>query len=239
VVAAATIGAVAAGAALLEAALLPGIVIGGAALLAPGVVDKVRRGSRRLIGAAVRRAVVPAASASGRPSVAGFPIARTLAKTVTYRIVVTSLDFTWNYAILGDIGLSAGLSAISLAVGPVFYLVHETAWQAFGAPIRREPGRWGPAVAIPLPLGRGADPQTAERPRFTVSRAVAKTITFRTIATTMDFTVNYAVVGEFGTALALSAFGIVVGPFVYLGHEMAWDRYGEQAFGPPAEALSP
>jgi hypothetical protein len=24
----------------------------------------------------------------------------------------------------------------------------------------------------------------------------------------------------------LTAFGFVVGPFVYLGHEMAWDRFG-------------
>jgi uncharacterized membrane protein len=55
---------------------------------------------------------------------------------------------------------------------------------------------------------------------------LAKTITFRTIATTMDFTTNYVVVGDLATAAVLSAFGFVVGPFVYLGHEMAWDYYG-------------
>jgi uncharacterized membrane protein len=42
----------------------------------------------------------------------------------------------------------------------------------------------------------------------------------------VDFTATYVVVGEFATAVTLSAFGFVLGPFVYLGHEMAWDYYG-------------
>jgi hypothetical protein len=36
---------------------------------------------------------------------------------------------------------------------------------------------------------------------------------------------GYVVVGDVATAAGLSAFGLVVGPFVYLGHEMAWDYY--------------
>jgi hypothetical protein len=34
------------------------------------------------------------------------------------------------------------------------------------------------------------------------------------------------VVGNLATAAALSAFGFVVSPFVYFGHEMAWDYFG-------------
>ncbi len=41
----------------------------------------------------------------------------------------------------------------------------------------------------------------------------------------MDFTATFVVVGDLATAAGLTAFGFVVGPFVYLGHEMAWDRY--------------
>jgi uncharacterized membrane protein len=55
---------------------------------------------------------------------------------------------------------------------------------------------------------------------------LAKTITFRTIATVMDFTANYVVVRDVATAVGLSAFAFVVGPFVYLGHEKLWDYYG-------------
>jgi uncharacterized membrane protein len=89
---------------------------------------------------------------------------------------------------------------------------------------------------IPLPLRPDADAPPAGRAGFTISRALAKTITFRTIATTVDFTATYVVVGEFATAVALSAFGFVLGPFVYLGHEMAWDYYGsprERTADPP------
>lgn len=42
----------------------------------------------------------------------------------------------------------------------------------------------------------------------------------------MDFATNYVVVGELAMAAALSAFGFVAGPFIYLGHELVWDRYG-------------
>jgi hypothetical protein len=34
-----------------------------------------------------------------------------------------------------------------------------------------------------------------------------------------------------GAAAMLSAFGFVVGPFVYFGHEKAWDTYGSRRAG--------
>jgi len=79
-------------------------------------------------------------------------------------------------------------------------------------------------VRLPL-LSDATAPQTG-RGELTISRALAKTITFRTIATAMDFTANYVVVGDLATAVGLSAFAFVVGPFVYLGHEKLWDYYG-------------
>jgi hypothetical protein len=42
----------------------------------------------------------------------------------------------------------------------------------------------------------------------------------------MDFTANYVVVGDLATALGLSAFGFVAGPFIYLGHKLVWDYRG-------------
>ena len=80
----------------------------------------------------------------------------------------------------------------------------------------------GPNKKTPLVGGGG----------FTINRALAKTITFRTIATTMDFTTTYVVVGDLATAAMLSAFGFVIGPFVYLGHEMAWDYYSSRTITP-------
>jgi uncharacterized membrane protein len=250
VTAAATIGVIAAGVALFEVALLPGMVIGGAAVLAPKYLPKylpkLGRRLRPLFESTVRPRVEPAVPVPGRPDVEvppaappRFAIKQAVAKTITFRIIVTTLDFTTNYLVLGELATAAGLSTFALVAGPVFYLAHETAWNYFGASVERKAGPWGTTVDLPVlpPLRPDAKTPPAGWGGFTISRALAKTITFRTIATTVDFTANYVVVGEFATAVALSAFGFVLGPFVYLGHEMAWDYYGsprEAAIDVPA-----
>lgn len=245
---AATVGIFAAGVALFEVALIPGMVLGGAAVLAPKYLPKLRRRLQPLFSSTVRRRMAPTAPLPKPADVKAQPtvphrlaIKQALAKTITFRIIVTTLDFTTNYVVIGELATAAGLSAFSLVVGPVFYLAHETAWNYFGPTIGRKAGGWGTAVDLPvlLPAGSDAKASLAGR-RVTISRPLAKTITFRTIATTMDFTTNYVVVGDLATAVALSAFGFVIGPFVYLGHEMAWDHYG--SFGKPslnALALAP
>jgi uncharacterized membrane-anchored protein YjiN (DUF445 family) len=65
---------------------------------------------------------------------------------------------------------------------------------------------------------------------------ISSWFTFRTIATMTDFTTNYVVVGDLATAATLSAFGFVVGPFIYLGHEMTWDYYASPQRGRPRSA---
>jgi uncharacterized membrane protein len=226
---AATIGVVGAGMALLEAALVPGLLIGGAAVLAPKYLPKLRRRKKPGLGSSARRRAKPAARPPRRQDVAtpfaalpGFVIKRALAKTITYRVVITSLDLTWNYIVLGEAAAAAGLSAISFVVGPVFYFVHETAWHSFGPSAMRRVGLWRAAVDLP---DQEANAPYAGRVRFAIDPTLAKTLTFRTLATTMEFATNYVVVRELGTAAALTAFGFVFGPFIYLGHEKAWEYF--------------
>ncbi len=211
---AATVGAVVAGAALLEAALIPGVAIGAAAVLTPGGLPWLRRNVAPLFKPAKRRPVAEAATVAPL----GFPIKRALAKTITYRIIVTALDFSWNYVVIGEVAAAASLSAITLAVAPVFYFVHEAAWEYSSAKARRAAGADvdSPDATAPM-VGLGG---------YSVNRTLAKTITFRTFATTTDFATNYAIVRDLPQAAMLTAFGFVVGPFIYLGHEMAWDRFG-------------
>jgi uncharacterized membrane protein len=217
--------AVLAGVALFEAALIPGVVIGGAAVLAPKYLPKLRRGLGPLFGSSVRRPPRPKAPPPSRQAVnalaaapGGFAIKQAVAKTITFRIIVTTLDFTTNYVVIGELATAAGLSAFALVAGPLFYLAHEMAWNRFGPP--SEAG-----VPVRLPLLSDATASQTGRSELTISRALAKTITFRTIATAMDFTATYVVVGDLATAAGLSAFAFVVGPFVYLGHEKLWDYY--------------
>ena len=216
---------IAAGAALLEAALIPGIVIGAAAVLAPGYLPKLRRGIQSALDA-VQQPSTPAPAFEPLdieallPAPRAFGIKQAVAKTITYRIIVTTLDFTSNYVVIGELATAAGLSTFALVAGPLFYFAHETAWNYFGPA-----GDDIELSALP-PIRADAELAPAPEGGLTISRALAKTITFRTIATVVDFTATYVVVGNVGTAALLSSFGFVVGPFVYFGHEKLWDHYG-------------
>ncbi len=231
---------VVAGAALVEAALIPGVVIGGAAVLAPRYLPKLRRGLAPLLNPGKpakpqARAARPAQSQAGFKLPVALPgrlgISQAVAKTITFRLIVTALDFTSNYVVLGEVTTAAGLSGFALVAGPVFYLVHETAWNYYG-PSDSAGDR--PVLRVTLPQAMEG---MTSRKDIGISRALAKTITFRTLATIMDFTTIYLVVGDLATAAGLSAFGFVVGPFVYWGHEKAWDYYTSS--GQPPVALLP
>lgn len=219
--------AVLAGAALVETALIPGLVIGGAAILAPKVLPQLRRriapfvnGAPRARTAARRPAArpnskAPAAAAAILPALG---IKQAIAKTITFRVIVTALDFTSNYVVIGEFNAAAGLSTFALVVGPLFYLAHETAWN-YLAPCESE-------VDISSLLPRRSDAGVEEGQRgLTISRALAKTVTFRTLATAIDYTALYVVTGDPLTAVGLAAWGFVVGPFVYWGHEKLWERF--------------
>jgi uncharacterized membrane protein len=252
----ATVGVIAAGVALLEVALIPGMVLGGAAVLALSLLPKSVAESLSLRG--LRRRLKPlldfsppVASNASLPKISGqnlpvvksalpvqFTIKQAIAKTITYRIIVTTLDFTVNYVVIGEVATAAGLSAFALVVGPLFYLAHEAMWNRFGDADKRVDLTaylpWRLNAKTPSDeAGFPDEASSGERPGFTISRALAKTITFRTIATTMDFTTNFVVVGDLVTALTLSASGFILGPFVYFGHEMVWDYYGSPGVRTP------
>jgi uncharacterized membrane protein len=222
--------AVLAGAAVVEAALIPGLVIGGAAMLAPKVLPTLRRRVAPLMNAAAasrptaRRAAAqsngkarPAASALLPTLLPALGIKQAIAKTVTFRVIVTALDFTSNYVVIGEFNAAAGLSTFALVVGPLFYLAHEAAWN-YLAPVEGD-------VDISSLLPRRSDAGTDDQRSVIISRAVAKTVTFRAIATVIDFSALYVVTGDPLTATGLAAWGFVVGPFVYWGHEKLWERY--------------
>ena len=242
----ATVGVIAAGVALLEVALIPGMVIGGAAVLAPRLFPdfKLFPKSKLLPKSLPKSKLLPnplpglrrrlkplldfgppvtsrdSLPVAGAPLPVEFTIKQAIAKTITYRVIVTTLDFTVNVVVIGEVATAAGLSAFALVVGPLFYLAHEAAWNRFGDSDKRVD------LTALLPMRRDTETASDEPRGFTISRALAKTITFRTIATTMDFTTNFVVVGDLATAALLSASGFILGPFVYLGHEMVWDYYG-------------
>jgi uncharacterized membrane protein len=220
--------AVVAGAALFEAALVPGLILGGAAWLAPKILT--RRGGK---AGGQKLKLVRIEKSSSRdvtvkpPAelVAKSQLGRTIAKTITFRLIVTTLDFTTNYIVIGEIATAAGLSTFNLIAGPLFYFAHEAVWNRLG------PVEAGAGVRLTLPT---SDPDS-EPTQLTISPALAKTITYRTIATIVDFTTNYVVVGNVADAAILASAGFFLGPFVYFGHEKAWEYFA----GDPAMKSNP
>jgi uncharacterized membrane protein len=233
--AAAAIGAVGAGVAIVEAAAVV-LVAGGAAVMAPRLWHGLRSRNKPEAPSLPPPEPEPPADAESRLiSLPGFQIKQALAKTITYRVIITACDLGWNYAILGDPTAAAGLSAISLAAGPFSYFIHETGWNRFGPRIMKNG-----VVSVPLPaLGQKSGGPQGQKPAIAVERSIAKTITFRTIGTVMEFSTNYAVVRDVTTAAWLSAFGFVLGPFIYLGHEKAWELIpAPKPKAPPRLALA-
>jgi uncharacterized membrane protein len=163
VAAAATIGVIAAGVALLEVTLIPGMAIGAAAVLAPKYVRKLRRHRPLPSNSIVRQRADPAVDPPDRPEVmaalaapAGFAIKQAIAKTITFQITVTTVDFTTHFVVIGNIATAASLSASHLILRPLFYLMHETAWNYLSPPVRRRAGlknnrALGPSLIRPLP----------------------------------------------------------------------------------------
>src|SRR5580692_11271938 len=167
------------GAALFETALIPGLLIGGVAVLAPrylpkGTLPKLRRRVETLAEKALHRQ--PAGEATAAPqqqSVVGsaqnilpkFAIGQAVAKTITFRIIVTGLDFTTNYLVIGEVATAAGLSTFNLIAGPLFYLAHEASWNYFGSADDVD------LVAITVGV-REAHAEPGSLSRFTISRAL-------------------------------------------------------------------
>ncbi len=220
VAATATLGAVGAGVALLEAAVLV-LALGGAVVLAPRLWREVR-GRRKPTSLPLPPPAEPEPSSDAETrfiSLPGFKIKQAVGKSITYRVVITACDLSWNYAILGEAAAAAGLSAISLAAGTIFYFVHETGWNRFGSRVAKNG-----VVSVPLPaLGWRTGATQEEKNEIAVEQSVAKTVTFRAFATVTEFTTNFLVVGDVATAATLTAFGFVLGPFIYLGHEKVWE----------------
>ena len=239
----ATVGAVAAGAAIVEAALIPGLLIGGVAVLAPrllsrdmlsGLGARLRRTAPSPVRVPFAATAQPAeAPVSGEP--ASFDTWRAVVKTFTYRVIVTTVDFSANYFVIGELATSAGLSSLSLVAGPIAYFAHEAAWHYYGPASARHPDPLNAAVHVPIPgAAEGNENGRTPLARVKVSRALAKTVTYEGVTAVSEFGANYFFVRDLAAAAGLTAFSIVIAPFVYYVHEKAWDYYDTTKARPPA-----
>jgi uncharacterized membrane protein len=240
----ATLGAVVAGAAVVEAALIPGLLIGGAAVvLAPRLLPRDMLSG---LGHRLRRAVASpapaaptarAAEAEASGEGASFDPWRAAVKTITYRVMVTTADFGANYFVIGEFVTAAGLSSLSLVAGPIAYFAHEVAWHYYGPASARHPNPFEAAVHLPIPGAAGGGNNGRTRfPSLKVSRAFAKTVTYEGVTGVSEFGTNYFFVRDLAAAAGLTAFSMVIAPIVYYVHEKLWDYYDATKARSPAVA---
>jgi uncharacterized membrane protein len=244
---AAAFGAVAVGAAIVEAALIPGLLIGGAAALAPGLLPRDTLGNlgkrlRRTTPSSKRAPSAPAAHSPEGPAIgepASFDTGRAIIKTFTYRAIVTAADFGANYVVIGELATAAGLSSLSLVAGPIAYFAHEAAWHYYGPASARQLNPLEATVHVPIPGATAGEENGAARfANVKVSRAFAKTVTYEGVTAVSEFGANYFFIRDLAAAAGLTAFSIVIAPFVYYVHEKVWDYYDATKARPPA-ARSP
>jgi uncharacterized membrane protein len=179
-----------AGAALFEVALIPGIVNRRRRHAGPKYLPRLRQRRSPAAGSSARRATTPKAPKPDRRklgkvelllgSQTGLGLKQAPFKTVTFRVIVTTLDFTTNVVVIGELATAAGLSTFSLVVGPIFYFAHETVWNYYLGPPKppspcRRPGRppspvQHPAVRGLRSAGRWPKPSpSAQSPRSLIS----------------------------------------------------------------------
>jgi uncharacterized membrane protein len=236
----ATLGAVAAGAAIVEAALIPGLLIGGAAVLAPrllprDVLSRLRSKQRRTASPAPSAPTMQSAKAPASAEPASFDTWRAVVKTLTYRVMVTTVDFGANYVVIGELATAAGLSSLSLVAGPIAYFAHEAAWHYYGPASAQHLNPLEATVHVPIPgAAESEDNGQARFAGLKVSRALAKTATYEVVTGVSEFSVNYLFVRDLAAAAGLTAFSIVISPFVYYVHEKAWDYYDATKTRSPA-----
>lgn len=56
---------------------------------------------------------------------------RTLAKTLTWRIVGSSSTFAIAFIITGEVGISSGIAFVQMIVNTILYYLHEKVWIKF------------------------------------------------------------------------------------------------------------
>jgi uncharacterized membrane protein len=130
---------------------------------------------------------------------------------------------------------AAGLSTLSLVAGPIAYFAHEAAWHYYGPVSARHPNPLEATVHVPIPgAAEGEENGRTRFVGFTVSRALAKTVTYEGVTAVSEFSVNYLFVRDLAAAAGLTAFSVVISPFIYYVHEKAWDYYDAAKVRSPA-----
>lgn len=128
---------------------------------------------------------------------------RTLAKTVSWRILLTISHFVNGLIVTGSIAVGLKIAGWSLVINSALYWMHERLWNWF---------QWNKKPADNMFFQDG-------HPRTTT-----KMITWRAIVNFSNFFIPYFMTGSWGAAGAFFTIAVIVNMTLFYVHERVWNR---------------
>ena len=130
--------------------------------------------------------------------------ARTLIKTVSWRILLTISHFINGVIVTGSIAVGLKIAGWSLVINSILYWVHERIWN------------W---------LQWNRKPSNSKFFKDGHPRTTTKMITWRLIVNFSNFLIPFFMTGSWGQAGAFFTIAVIVNMMLFYGHERIWNLF--------------
>ena len=128
---------------------------------------------------------------------------RTLAKTISWRIVLTISHVINGLIVTGSLASAAAIAGLSAIINSGLYWAHERVWN------------WAQWNRKPKDGLMFLDGQP---------RTISKILTWRAVVTGSNFLVPWILTGSLGQAAAFMSIAIVINMGIFYVHERVWNR---------------
>jgi uncharacterized membrane protein len=128
---------------------------------------------------------------------------RTLAKVVSWRVLLTISHFVNGYIVSGSWATGAAIAGLAAIINSVLYWAHERGWNF---------AQWNRKPTDGLMFFEGQP------------RTISKILTWRVLITASNFLIPFIMTGSWGSAAAFLGIATVVNVALFYGHERLWNR---------------
>lgn len=128
---------------------------------------------------------------------------RTLAKVVSWRVLLTISHFVNGYIVSGSWATGATIAGLAAIINSVLYWAHERSWNF---------AQWNRRPTDGLLFFEGQP------------RTISKILTWRVLITASNFLIPFIITGSWGSAAAFLGIATVVNIVLFYGHERLWNR---------------
>jgi len=128
---------------------------------------------------------------------------RTLAKVISWRVLLTISHFVNGYIVSGSWATGAAIAGLAAIINSVLYWAHERGWNF---------AQWNRKPTDGLMFFEGQP------------RTISKILTWRVLITASNFLIPFIMTGSWGSAAAFLGIATVVNVALFYGHERLWNR---------------